>query len=50
MDSFVLYFLIQNVYADKNAFKKKGLKIMYNGSNCDRKSQLSNPRDPSFPA
>ena len=35
-DLFIFYFFIQNVNADKN-----GYKIMYNGSNCDRKSQLS---------
>ena len=36
----------------KKVLKKKGYKIMFNGSNCDRKSQLSgiltgtfNPRD-----
>ena len=35
-DLFIFYFFIQNVNADKN-----GYKIMYNGSNCDRKSQFS---------
>ena len=51
-DLFILYFFIQNVYANKKLFKKKGYKVMSNGSNCDRKSQLSeilteplNPRD-----
>ena len=48
-----LNFFIQNAYADKNVFKKKGLQIMFNGSSWDRKSQLSgilpeplNPRGP----
>ena len=36
---FIIFF-IQNVYTDKKVLKK-GLKIMHNGSNCDRKSQLS---------
>ena len=43
---------IPNVYANKKLFKKKRYKIMYKGSNCDQKSQLSeilteplNPRD-----
>jgi len=40
-DFFILYFFIQNVYANKKVEKKKGYKIMYEGSNCDRKSQLS---------
>ena len=51
-DLFILYFFIQNVYANKKLFKKKGYKVMSNGSNCDRKSQLYeilteplNPRD-----
>ena len=51
-DLFLLYFFIQNVYADKKEFEKKRPTIMYNGSNCDQKSQLSeilteplNPRD-----
>ena len=39
-DLFILYYFVQNVYADKKVFKKKGWKIMYNGWNCDRKSQL----------
>ena len=34
-------FFIQNIYADKKVLKKNGLKIMYRGLNCDRKSQLS---------
>ena len=49
---FILYFFIQNVYSDKNVFKKKGKKNLFNGSNSDRKSQVSgilteplNPRD-----
>ena len=40
-DLFILYFFIQNVHANKKVFKKKGYKIMYKVSNCDRKSQLS---------
>ena len=40
-DLFILYFFIQNVHANKKLFKKKGYTIMYKGSNCDRKSQLS---------
>jgi len=40
-DLFVLYFFIQNAYADKKVFKSKGWQITFNGSNCDRKSQLS---------
>ena len=40
-DFFILYFFIQNAYADKTVFKKNGLQIMFNESNCDRKSQLS---------
>ena len=32
---------IPNVYANKNFFRKKRYKIMYKGSNCDQKSQLS---------
>ena len=40
-DLFILYFFIQNVYANKKWIKKKGYKVMYKGSNCDRKSQLS---------
>ena len=43
-------------YANKKVFKKKGLQIMFNGSNCDRKSQLSgilreplNPREVDIP-
>ena len=31
----------KNVYADKKSIQEKGKKIMFNGSNCDRKSQLS---------
>ena len=38
---FLLYFLIQNVNANKKIFKIKGYKIILNGSNCDRKSQFS---------
>ena len=37
----MLYFFIKNVYANKKLFRKKGYTIMYKGSNCDRKSQLS---------
>ena len=55
IDLSILYFFIQNIYAYKKVFKKKGYTIMYNGSNCDRKSQLSeilteplNPRDARF--
>ena len=51
-DLFILYFFIQNVYANKKIFKIKGYKIMLKGSNCDRKSQFSeiltellNPRE-----
>ena len=51
-DLFILYFFIQNIYTNKKLFKKKGYKVMYKGSNCDRKSQLSeklteplNPRE-----
>ena len=40
-DLFILYFFIQNVYTNKKLFKNKGYKVMYNGSNCVRKSQLS---------
>ena len=40
MDLF-FHFFIQNVYANKKVFKKKGYKIMQKGSNCDLKSQLS---------
>jgi len=40
-DLFVLYFFIQNNYANKKIFIIKGYKIMYKGSNCDRKSQFS---------
>ena len=36
---FILF--IQNVYADKQVFKKKGQNIMYSGSNPDRKPPLS---------
>ena len=51
-DLFILYFFIQNLHADKKLFKNKGYKTMYEGSNCDRKPQLSeilteplNPRE-----
>ena len=51
-DLFILYIFIQNAYANKKVFYKKGQQIMFNGSNCDRKSQLSgilteplNPRE-----
>ena len=40
-DLFILYFFIQKVYTKKKLFNKKGYKVMYKGSNCDRKSQLS---------
>jgi len=40
-DLFILYFFIQNVYANKKLFQKKGYKVMYKGSNCDQKSQHS---------
>ena len=40
-DFFILCFFIQNAYANKKLFQKKGYKIMYKGSNCDQKSQLS---------
>jgi len=53
-DLFILYIFIQNAYAKKKYFKK-GLQIMFNGSNCDRKLQLSrilteplNPREPAL--
>ena len=39
-DLFMLYFFLQNAYADKKEFKKKVKKIVLNGSNCYRKSQL----------
>ena len=48
----MLYIFIQNAYVNKKVLKKKGEQIMFNGSNCDRKSQFSgilteplNPRD-----
>ena len=41
--SFISYFFIQSAYADKKVFKKKGRKMIYKVSNCDRKSQLSKP-------
>ena len=53
-DLFILFFFIQNAYDDKIVFmmKKCKKKNMFNGSNCDRKSQLSgilteplNPRE-----
>ena len=51
-DLFMFYIFILNAYANKKVFKKKGWKIMFNGSNCDRKSHLSgilteplNPRE-----
>ena len=57
-DLFSLYIFIQNAYANKKVFEKKANKlflIMFNGSNCDRKSQLSgiltvplNPRVPLY--
>ena len=40
-DLFILYFFLQNAYADKKVFLKKKLKNVFNGSNCDRKSQRS---------
>ena len=52
-DLFIFYFFVQNVYANKKLYQKKGYKIIYKGSNCDQKSQLSeilpeplNPRAP----
>jgi len=52
----MLYIFIQNDYANKKVFNRKGYQIMFNGSNCDRKSQLSgilteplNPRGWSKP-
>ena len=55
-DLFILYFFIQNVYADKKVFKQKGKNIMYSDQNFDPKSQLSeiltersNPCDVGYP-
>ena len=49
-DLLILYFFIQNVYANKKVFCNKGQNIMYKGSNCDRKSQfpetLTEPLNP----
>ena len=39
-DLFILYFFIQNVYANKKVFVKKRSKFLYKGWNCDWKSQL----------
>ena len=39
-DLFMLYIFIQNAYVNKKVLKKKGEQIMFNGSNCDRKSQF----------
>ena len=36
-----LFIFNQNAYANKKVFSKKGQQIMFNGSNCDQKSQLS---------
>jgi len=51
MDLFIYTFAF-NMYMPTKTHFKKGYKIMYNGSNCDRKSQLSeiltellNPRE-----
>ena len=51
-DLFIDTFLFK-MYIPTKSYLKKGYKVMYNGSNCDRKSQLSgilteplNPRKP----
>ena len=53
MDLFIYTFPFKMYMPTKKSLKQKGYKIMYNGSNFDRKSQLSeilteplNPRDP----